>query len=100
MSCEYCNDFDCERPLMNDHKQYCHLKPIQCKYCELVIPVDQFDKHSTFCGSKTKECEECGMQVINKEYLSHVSTGQCEIELALRREREQKKLDMDLERFR
>ena len=52
--------------MMKEHLEYCVMKPVQCKYCELVIPItdEQYEKHINFCGSKTRECEECGSNVV------------------------------------
>jgi hypothetical protein len=70
------------------------MKPIQCKYCELIIPVtdEQFEKHIGYCGSKTRQCEECGSNVIQKELQYHFESGQCMIAQEINLEKEQLKL--------
>jgi hypothetical protein len=74
---------------MEEHKQYCPMKPAQCKYCELVVPRadDEYNTHITYCGSKTKECEICGMKVVAKELEGHIVSGQCDTEVELKQER-------------
>jgi hypothetical protein len=62
---------------MKDHLEYCAMKPIQCRYCELVIPVtdDQYEKHIAFYRSKTREFEECGSIVIQREMRYLIDNG-------------------------
>ena len=80
--------------MKDHHLEYCAMKPIQCKYCELVIPItdDQYEKHMAFCGSKTRECEECGSIVMQREMRYHVENGSCEIAREIKAEKEQIKL--------
>lgn len=65
---------------MKDHHEYCYMKPMQCKYCELLIPQldGQFENHSTYCGSKTRDCEVCGAVITARELESHIATGNCD----------------------
>ena len=74
---------------MEDHKQYCPMRPSQCLYCELIVSRanDEYSRHIGACGSKTKECEICGMLVIAKELEGHIASGQCDLELELKHER-------------
>lgn len=98
VQCEYCKDFESERTLMSDHQQYCHMKPKQCKFCELVINggEDEYYKHLSYCGSKTKECEVCGFKIMAKELEGHIVSGQCDIERELKEDRQKSRLNQDL----
>lgn len=66
------------------------MKPRQCRFCELLVSqIDgQFEKHATYCGSKTKECEICGGTVTARELENHVATGECEIVIAAKEAQE------------
>jgi len=87
---------------MKDHLEYCAMKPIQCKYCELVIPVtdEQYEKHIGYCGSKTRDCEFCGSKVMQREMQYHLENGQCDLALEIKAEKESLKLKQDLDRVR
>jgi hypothetical protein len=86
---------------MNDHLQYCHMRPVECKYCELTIPITdgQYDKHVTYCGSKTRTCEECKSTIMQREMKAHVTSGQCELAKEMQAERERERLERDLIQF-
>ena len=87
--------------MMKEHHDYCFMKPVQCKYCELMISQngDSFDQHLAYCGSKTRECEVCGTSLQQRELKAHMDSGICEIVLEDKREAQKKKAAQDLEKF-
>eukprot|EP00347_Sterkiella_histriomuscorum_P000644 403375053 len=94
--CEFCNDFECEKMILNEHQQYCEMKPKECKYCELIMPQGpKYDDHIVFCGSKTQKCPDCGSQIRNSEMRAHKISDTCSVIKEMQKDR----VKNELERF-
>lgn len=60
------------------HESGCYMKPQPCPYCERSCTFKEFNDHVSFCGGKTKKCEECGANVLAKDFDLHLINGMCE----------------------
>lgn len=53
--------------LQND----CPNKLINCKYCELPLPIHKIMEHEEDCGNRTDTCEKCGKNIMYKNMTTH-----------------------------
>lgn len=48
-------------------------KKVGCKYCEYLCSYEELEEHENACGSRTRECPQCGSRVMYKDYEKHLS---------------------------
>jgi len=70
------------------------MRPKPCKYCDQVVKYEDFDKHTSYCGSKTKKCLLCGHNVCLKDEDMHNFGGECN----MFREEDKKKKELEIKR--
>mmetsp|Transcript_10544 Transcript_10544/g.10619 ORF Transcript_10544/g.10619 Transcript_10544/m.10619 type:complete len:85 (+) Transcript_10544:281-535(+) len=68
---------------------------MQCEYCENEFNFDNFYSHLDMCSNKTKLCPVCKKNVLNKDMVTHESSGQCRKNAQL----DKKKLEDELKNF-
>lgn len=52
----------------------CDQRPKHCEYCDLNVPVKDFNAHFKQCEARTSVCEVCSKAVPNKEFAVHAVT--------------------------
>ncbi|KAL0207399.1 hypothetical protein P9112_012027 [Eukaryota sp. TZLM1-RC] len=70
-----CNKVLEKRQLDFHKKNECPDRPIQCKYCDIQLPLHQILQHEAECGSRSTICEECGERVRLAHLDNHLISG-------------------------
>ncbi|XP_029475521.1 TRAF-type zinc finger domain-containing protein 1 [Rhinatrema bivittatum] len=49
----------------------CHLRLVNCQYCELELAFNKVEDHEDYCGTRTEVCNGCGRNIMVKESKAH-----------------------------
>ena len=47
---------------------------MDCVYCQLKFPKNEFEAHIDYCGSRTEQCPKCGQYIKLKDQTKHEDT--------------------------
>eukprot|EP00727_Mastigamoeba_balamuthi_P002098 m51a1_g11886 hypothetical protein (648) ;mRNA; f:587517-589915 len=53
----------------------CECRPMQCRYCDVSMPMREMPKHETYCGTRTEKCALCGKFVQKQHSLRHLESN-------------------------
>ena len=74
IECVYCKK-EQERHSIEDHYNFCKMRPRPCPYCELELIEAKYPEHVEMCGSKTLECSKCRKFITKKDWTKHLVSG-------------------------
>lgn len=61
---------------LTEHKRHtCPLRLETCKYCQMQLPSQDLADHTTYCGSRTIECEICQAPISQKKMTIHLAAS-------------------------
>ncbi|XP_005987560.1 XIAP-associated factor 1 [Latimeria chalumnae] len=69
--CKLCNK-DMEKRKLEVHEiEDCSERPMDCKFCELDMPLSKLQEHVNSCGSRTQRCSSCSKYIMYKDLEQH-----------------------------
>ncbi|KAL4483645.1 hypothetical protein ABPG72_006711 [Tetrahymena utriculariae] len=75
VKCEKCGKTVENQTLMQKHiETQCQLRPRECRYCNVLFPVQEFEQHEYTCGCRTKVCGLCKKNILMRDYENHMDT--------------------------
>ncbi|EWS72616.1 ubiquitin interaction motif protein (macronuclear) [Tetrahymena thermophila SB210] len=75
VTCEKCGKAVENQTLMQKHiETQCQLRPRECRYCNVLFPVQEFEQHEYTCGCRTKVCGLCKKNILMRDYENHMDT--------------------------
>lgn len=74
IECEHCQ-LSMEAFIFKFHQ--CEKEPKTCKFCELLVTVDQYAEHVFQCGSRTELCKLCFKYIPLRDYTYHTQEIDC-----------------------
>ena len=77
MKCQFCQ-YTAQKSAFGRHEEVCEMKPKDCPYCGKEFKIERYGDHVDMCGAQTKKCEICERYVVNFDFGTHLTNGQCE----------------------
>ncbi|KAL4462067.1 hypothetical protein ABPG74_000912 [Tetrahymena malaccensis] len=75
VTCEKCGKTVENQTLMQKHiDTQCSLRPRECRYCNVLFPIQEFEQHEYICGCRTKVCGLCKKNILMRDYENHMDT--------------------------